>query len=414
VGFVTPGSEAIGCPRCGASIPVVHGLVNWCDACDWNLSAPESRAPRTARERLYAKAGRRIGDRVVSRLGEAGSLAPRLTATRLAAYLVASLVHLLTAALALTGLLILVEGFPSPFALFGLLFLGPAVLMRPRLGRVPESGRVTREQAPQLYRFIDEVAETLGTRTADVIIIDEFFNASWSVRGIRRRRVLTLGLPLLTALTPPERTALVAHELSHARNGDAGRGLFVGSAVDALFEQYMVLAPTGSAGAGFVIDAVMWLVSRPSKWLLQLEWHLLLHDSQRAEYIADSCAADVAGTDAVVSLHEKLLLGTTFRGVVQHAARSKSDIFDELLSVFERVPERERLRRRRVARLEAARLDASHPPTAKRIELLERRPHVTPTVDGSGAVLVDEELRPFRAGIQDRLVDGYRASVHDR
>jgi Zn-dependent protease with chaperone function len=406
--------DAMGCPQCGASIPIVYGLVNWCEACEWNLSAPEPQAPRTAKDRLYVAAGRRVGDRVASRFGDADSLESRLTVARVAAYVVAAAVHLFTAALAVTGLLILASGLPNPLGLFGLLFLGPAFLMRPRLGRVPERGRVARKEAPQLYSLVDAVAAALGTHSADVIIVDDPFNASWSVCGIRRRRVLTLGLPLLIALTPAERVALIAHELSHGRNGDAGRGLFVGSAVNALLEQYFLLVPAGLPGGTFVIDAAMWVLSRPSRWLLQLEWHLLLHDSQRAEYIADVSAAGVAGTDAVISLHEKLLLDSTFRGVVQRAARSESDLFDELRLAVERVPERERLRRRRVARLESARLDASHPPTAKRIALLEQRPHVAGNGHNPPAQIIDEELRPLRAALQERIIDAYRASVHAR
>jgi Zn-dependent protease with chaperone function len=333
--------------------------------------------------------------------------------TRVGAYLVAAVVHLFTASLAVVGLLVLVTGLPNPFALFGLVFLGPAILMRPRLGRVPETGRVGREEAPQLYALVDAVASALGTRTVDCIVIDESFNANWSVRGIRRRRVLTVGLPLLTALTSSERIALVGHELSHDRNGDAGRGLFISSAVEALLEQYLLLVPMGPSGATFLVDAVMWVVSRPSRWLLALEWHLLLHESQRAEYLADDFAARIAGTNTVISLHEKLLLESTFRGVVQHATGS-SDLFDELRVAIEAVPERERLRRRRVARLETARLDASHPPTARRIELLERRPRREPLLNVGPGELLDCELRPLRAPLQSKLIDAYRASIYAR
>ena len=181
--------------------------------------------------------------------------------------------------------------------------------------------------------------------------------------GWRRRRVLTLGLPLFSALEPQERVALIAHELAHGRNGDSSRGLLVGSSLGGLVELYGLVAPDSAEARGWelggfdgVLNAVFWLLSRPVYLLLLLQLHLLARDSQRAEYLADALAARVAGTPAEISLHEKLLLDSTFRSVIQRGAyggrATERDAFEELVAAFAAVPERERERRRRVARLE--------------------------------------------------------------
>lgn len=382
--------------------------------------APQPPQPTGRFEQLYARAGRRVGDRVLRRLIAAEDLRPRLTAAKVLAYVVATAVHLLAAGLLVGGLLLAVLAFPNVAALVGgSLMVATAVLLRPRLGKAPVEGVLSRDQAPELHTLVDSVARALEVGPPHVIIADHSYNASWSVVGLRRTRVLTVGLPLLCALDPQERVALVAHELAHARNGDAARGLYVGSAASGLAELGALLSPGRDSGSvlDWLVNLPLYLVSRPVLGLFLLEVHLLLGDSRRAEYQADALAARAAGTSAVVSLHEKLLLEPTLAALVQRATTASGVLFD-VLSEFEatvaRVPERERERRRRIARLEDARLGATHPPTAQRIELLEARPPQEPLVraDPETARRVDAELVPLRAGFQRRLADEHRDRLY--
>lgn len=338
------------------------------------------------------------------------------------------LTHATTLAFALGGVALAVLAFPNPAAIIaGLVLVGVAYLMRPRLGKVPTERALGRDEAPALYSLVDSVALSLEVPTVDVIVLDHHFNASWAVLGLRRRRVLTLGLPLLAMLGHEERVALIGHELAHARNGDSQRGLVVGSAVNALYEFYRAIGPEHFGGArewselAFferIVNVFLWFVSRPVLGLLLLELHLLRRDSQRAEYYADALAARVAGTRATVSLEEHMLLESTFRFAVQHTAhaRNGADLFAELERAVSGVPERERERRRRVARLEDARLDDTHPPTAKRLELLEGREPVDAAVvcGGEQAEAIDAELAAHRESVQVALLDDYRDSLYVR
>ena len=406
------------CPQCGATVPVLPSYSTWCE-CGWNLVAPSRDEPKPRVGRLSASLGRRLNDRLAEEVAAIERVESRLTAARVGAYAVAALVYVLTVALAVGGVLLVVVTFPNiAGGLLGFLITASAVLMRPRLGSLPDVDLVGREDAPALYALADEVAAALGTRTVDAIAIDHTFNASWSIVGLRRRRLLMLGLPLLAALEPPERVAVMAHELAHARNGDATRGLLVGSSIRGLGQLYLLLAPGHEEGViAWVLTRIYWLLSRPVLALLLLQLHLALRDAQRAEYLADAMAAEVAGTDAVIGTHEKLLLEPLLYAAVGTAARAAAaervDAFDELNAAIVVVPARERERRRRIARLEEARLDDTHPPTARRIELLERRPRQAGRVVAGDdrAAAVDEELRRLRPCLQARLVDDFRDAL---
>jgi Zn-dependent protease with chaperone function len=167
-----------------------------------------------------------------------------------------------------------------------------------------------------------------------------------------------------------------------------------------------------------IANAMLRVLGLPLWGLLLLEAHLLMHDSRRAEYLADALAADVAGTDAVVALHETLLLGSLFDQPVQRRAvvgsRAADGLLEELVSTAHDVPERERERRRRVARLEGTRLLGTHPPTGLRIALLRERPHTGPRVglDAATSLLVDQELAPFVAAVERKLLDRGSAALY--
>jgi len=114
-----------------------------------------------------------------------------------------------------------------------------------------------------------------------------------------------------------------------------------------------------------------------------------------------------------------MLLAPTVDGVVQrrmHSSNGDGDLFDEIEAAVESIPERERERRRRVARLEDARLDATHPPTGLRIRLLEERPRREPRVaaDVARRAAVDAELAHFRRQFQERLVEAHRDRLYAR
>jgi heat shock protein HtpX len=168
--------------------------------------------------------------------------------------------------------------------------------------------------------------------------------------------------------------------------------------------------------AAHFVNGALWVMSRPVLGLYLLELSLVMRDSQRAEFLADALAADVAGTEAAIALEEKQLLEPTFAATVQHAMQSErpDELLAEVAAAFTAVPQRERERRRRVARLEASRLSATHPPTAHRIRLLEERPRRDPRVvlTGERADAVQRDLDALAPRIGRRLVDEHRDRLY--
>jgi Zn-dependent protease with chaperone function len=91
----------------------------------------------------------------------------------------------------------------------------------------PEGVRLRREEAPKLFALADELADKLEAPRPHVVQVDAEFNASLAqVPRLgplgRHRNYLTLGLPLMQALTPEQFRAVLAHELGHL-SGNHGR-----------------------------------------------------------------------------------------------------------------------------------------------------------------------------------------------
>jgi Zn-dependent protease with chaperone function len=412
------------CPGCGAPVPATTGYPDWCDRCGWNLQPPPERETAGGRfARLAERAGRRSGERMARQLLKSGRLEPRWTPAKLAAFAVAGTVHLLSLALVAGGVAAIVVEFPNVVSiLIGAAMVGVGLLMRPRVSRLDEAARpLDPARTPALHELVAAVAGALDRPAPDLVAVDASWNAYWNVVGLSRQRVLVLGLPLLAALEPPQRVALIAHELGHDRNGDARRSLVVGAAVGALDQLSALLQPDDrerwdELGLDWLTNGLMWIVSRPVDAVLWLEVRLLSRDMQRAEYLADAQAARAAGTAAVIALHERFLLESQFELTVQQAAQADdaAAVFARLHEALEAVPERERERRRRVARLEHARLDATHPPTALRIELLEGRPAAEPvvTLNTAWSARIDTELAPLERELARELLDAHRSALY--
>jgi Zn-dependent protease with chaperone function len=91
----------------------------------------------------------------------------------------------------------------------------------------PEGVRLKREESPDIFALADELADKLEAPRPHVIQVDADFNAS--LAQVPRlgpfgwqRNYLTLGLPLMQALTPAQFRAVLAHELGHL-SGNHGR-----------------------------------------------------------------------------------------------------------------------------------------------------------------------------------------------
>lgn len=268
-----------------------------------------------------------------------------------------------------------------------------AVALRPRFGRVdPHLEVLSRDRAPALFGLVDEVAAAVGAPAPHIVAVSADFNAYATAVGLRRRRVLCLGLPLWGALNPQERVALLGHELGHFVNGDVRRGLPTQPALTTLGTAADLIRPVESyaANESHVVILVGHLMAKPVQWvlsrlLLGLQLLLLwvgLRDSQRAEYLADEMAAAAAGSAATIGLAEALLAAGSVLTVVHREARAEQGparwreaANEARTSAAERLP----LLRQLSVRDDAS-LFASHPPVGLRVRMVEARQWRTPAV----------------------------------
>ncbi|WP_436523673.1 M48 family metalloprotease [Actinoplanes sp. HUAS TT8] len=381
------------CPKCAAATISKRSAEPWCPACEWNLDHFEKeRRPefgwRWVDRRLFRTAYW-LTERQYTELRDAPSPARAARSARIATIALSVVLLAMVAAILVAGVWLLTYEFFSPVNLIGALLILIAVVLRPRLGRLSaflrDAEELDRTTAPTLFALIDQVAAAAGTPVPDRVLLSAEFNASTSMVGLRRQRVLTLGAPLWTALDPQERVALLGHELGHFVNGDVRRGLITQAAESTLGAVAYLLRPdrrrTRADGlVGMIAEVLLDLVGGTLARLVGL-LHLLLvwisrRDSQRAEYLADELAAKVGGSSSAIRLFDAFLLHDAIDTVVRREARAGHGAV-----AWRAAAEQSRARLepdvsafRQLSRRTEASLFASHPPTGLRAGLIAARP----------------------------------------
>ncbi|MER7169427.1 M48 family metallopeptidase [Micromonospora sp. NPDC000207] len=400
------------CPRCDRPTVSLRDALPWCAACEWNLDAfdPAVRRPEFGwswvDRRTYRLArgltGRQYATLVDRELDAAG-FGPAGWVTAVASLL------LTVGVLALGGTgvwLLFAYPFPNLAILLGVIMIGLAVALRPRFGRVdPDLEVLDRDRAPELHALVAEVAEAIGAPVPHVIGVDDTFNAYATSVGLRRRRVLALGLPLWGSLDGPSRVALLGHELGHFVNGDVRRILVVQPALTMLGNAADLMRPSAGTSGGGLVEMIGEAVGRSVSWTVSrvlFGAHLVLvatalRDSQRAEYLADEMAARSGGTDAATRVLDVTLHGESVLRTVRRVARDgggparwRAEVDLSLASAADRLTLLRQLSLR-----EETSLFASHPPAGLRHRMLTARTRQAPRVVVTEArvELIDGELR---------------------
>ncbi len=344
------------CPACGEPIERDPGYTPWCEACGWNVEpiAPDHEPGRLGR--LYERAGRSAGARLHRELLASRDLRPR----RSAGFVVAAVLSIgITIALVvsvLVGVQLVLSG--NLFAMvLGAVLLLAAFASRPRRYVLADDGRLSRHEAPALWALYDRVAEALGTRPPDILVVDGSWNAAAGVAGFPRRRYAIVGLPLFATLSPEERVALVGHEVGHWVNGDPTRSGIVWYAVGVLVAWSTVLdpeelAPSEEGIVGILaipLTLTMRALSRVLIWAAFGLVLLVFRDKQRSEYYADRLAARLAGRDGTLRMLQTLGNDTPYAVSVQALGIHSEgrDLISSLRAAIAATPPREHARLRR-------------------------------------------------------------------
>ncbi|GAB2963777.1 hypothetical protein GCM10027280_60840 [Micromonospora polyrhachis] len=386
------------CARCSSATVSIHEAIPWCPRCEWNLDRydPNRRSPEFGWrwiDRRTHQLAYRLTRRQFTELAERSLDRPRLNLARITTVTFSLLLLAGVVALAVGGGWLATYRFPSLATVLGVAALGLAIALRPRLGKLdPLVDVLPRDKAPALHQLIDEVAAAVGAPRPDVVAVDHTFNAYATSVGLRRRRVLCLGLPLWGSLGPQERVALLGHELGHFVNGDIRRGLLTQPAFTMLGSAADLVRPVdtvgGGDGVGFVGVIGEMLANMLQSMLSRLLFgaHLLLvwvglRDAQRAEYLADELAARAAGSTAAVRLLDTFLTADVVTMLVHREARAGRGpahwrvAADEARTSVTDLP-----RLRQLSVRDDVSLFSSHPPAGLRARMIEARQWRTATV----------------------------------
>jgi heat shock protein HtpX len=393
------------CPNCATGLAGAATEPPWCPACEWNLAA----SPRHGGGRL-GRSDFAADQRMFEQLVGAPPRRPRWSVGVLTVLAISVLLAALLASILVLGVLLVVTG-SWPIKIVGVAMIGVAFELRPRLPYVEVApGYTTRSDAPALFDVIDIVAAQVGCPPIDVVVLDGEFDASCARLGLRRRRVLVLGVPLWAALGPAGRVALLAHQLAHFVDGDPEQRLVfqpalstVGTLADSFARHGRVLpdfetpgARDGgitagqysailthkpsrntlesmSAGLSAVAFAPLhWLFATAHRWLRTLT----ARSRKRAEYYADALAADVAGSVGMAEYCRTLLLHEAVFNTTRRWLRVGADmqtVQQEAADTIARHADDMALREQRSLRTDSSRL-AGHPPIGRRLRLLRSRP----------------------------------------
>ena len=411
------------CPECGAQIRSDRRFTAWCAACDWNVD-PEAAGPEPTRfERAELALARRHGEQLVAEMLSGREPRPQRDASAVLAVALALAVHAVTGVLAVAGVWCVVAGWGGSGMVAGLLLLALAVVLGPRFRGLPDDRPVLfRTDAPELFRLVDEIAAVVGTRGVHAIVVDENINAGVTTYGVRRRRLLVLGMPLWVVLTPEERLAVLGHELGHYANGDTRHGFVVATAVHALSLWHHTLRPLRDPSPAEMIVNALYIVPRVLvRGVHGLLLRLTTRAGLRAEYLADRHAARVASTQAAASSMDRLLIADSLTVLLRseankaalsgsrstrEAAARADELWGVLTTYTASVPEYEYERQRRAGARRGHRVDTTHPPTHLRRACLLEGPQLKAAMkpDPARELRIGEELAAARTEVARRIL----------
>jgi Zn-dependent protease with chaperone function len=167
----------------------------------------------------------------------------------------------------------------------------------------PEGIELKRDEAPRLFAFIDEVQRAINGPKVDEVRVNDEFNASISQiprLGIFgwQRNYLTLGLPLLEALTTDEFRAVLAHEMGHLSGAHGRFGAWI-YRVRATWLQLLTALEQKEQSGSFVFK-------RFFEWYAPYFQAYSFVLARRQEYEADSTSASLVGAGTAAATLAKV------------------------------------------------------------------------------------------------------------
>jgi Zn-dependent protease with chaperone function len=190
--------------------------------------------------------------------------------------------------------------------LFGIVIAGAMLWsLVPRPDKFKAPGLlIERETQPRLFAELENIAGALNEpMPREVYLIGEV-NA-WvadrgGLMGFGSRRVMGLGLPLVSILTISQFRAVLAHEFAHYYGGDTSLGPWVYKTQTAIVRIFENIGSVGKLARIAILGVMYLVVATLMKWYFVVFLRAINLVSRQKEYRADELACLIAGRQPLV------------------------------------------------------------------------------------------------------------------
>ena len=163
---------------------------------------------------------------------------------------------------------------------------------------------IERAEHPELFGELDDIAASLDEPVPREVYLMGQVNAFVSDRGgllgFGSRRILAIGLPLLSLLTVSELRGVLAHEFAHYYSGDTRMGPWVYRTQSAMIRSFQNIGSLRKVGRIGMLQLMYQMVATVLKWNFLFFLRVINFVSRRKEFRADELACLVAGKEPMI------------------------------------------------------------------------------------------------------------------
>src|SRR5215471_5183058 len=214
------------------------------------------------------------------------------------------------------------HGWDVLMLLFGIIIAATMLWsLIPRREEFTASGLLLdRSSHPRLFTEIDSIAAALNEPVPrDVYLIgapNAFVADRGGIMGFGSRRIMGLGLPLLSTMTVSQFRAVLAHEFAHYYDGDTSLGPWVYRTKASFVRVFENVGSVGELARIPVLGTMYLVVTTLLKWYFVSFLRISNFVSRRQEYRADELACLVAGRqnliDGLQAMHRAAAVWPTY------------------------------------------------------------------------------------------------------
>jgi heat shock protein HtpX len=190
------------------------------------------------------------------------------------------------------------------FLVLGGIVVGATILwsLVPRREKFDAPGLLLEPSAhPKLFAELNAIAGSLNEPIPREVYlvgqVNAFVADRGGIMGIGSRRVMGIGLPLLSSLTVSEMRAVLAHEFAHYYSGDTRMGPWVYKTQSAMIRAFRNIGSLGEIGRIAALQFMNMVAAFILKWYFIFFLRVINFVSRKKEYRADELACLVAGAE---------------------------------------------------------------------------------------------------------------------